>query len=287
MILDLFKKKNTTLDPASREVLEQAQLQRSKMDLVFEQTVTTLAGLSCSVNVIGKESMALDVYGLNKPGNFSGRYFSCYFRIREGKIGVGFHSFRAKVLEVRQAKNGGVVFVASLPQRVDRSQRRRSMRVRPQLDWFEELMFWNGAKLGNPEREDILLGLKELRQARLCRLENMSAGGVGLHFEREFCRQSQFCPSVRDEFTLYLRFAQDMRNQPRELWFSGKAVRVQEDPVSKDLDVGVEFRFVGRKPAAGGEMEWASVQDNVAEELISRVFEWHASICRERGGAAV
>lgn len=285
MILDLFKKKKSPLDPAHREVLEQAQLQRSKMDLVFEESVTSITGLSCAVNTIGQQSMALDVYGLTKPGNFSGRYFSCYFRIREGKTGFAFHSFRAKVLEVRQAKNGGIVFVVSLPSGVDRSQRRRSMRVRPDLGWFEELMFWRGAKLQNPEKDAILLGLNELRQGKLCRLENISAGGVGLHLEREFCRQSQFCPSMHDEFTVYLRFAQDMRNQPRELWFTGKAVRVSEDPVTRDTDIGVEFRHVGRKPATDEEMEWVSVQENVAEELITRIFEWHAAICRERAGA--
>ncbi|MFP5223001.1 MAG: hypothetical protein ACLGSA_11990 [Acidobacteriota bacterium] len=285
MILDLFKKKKIPLDPAHREILEQALLQRSKMDFVFEENVTTITGLSCSLNNIGQQAMALDIFGLSKPGNFTDRYFSCYFRIREGKSGIGFHSFRAKVLEVRQTRHGGIAFVAALPEKVDRSQRRRSIRVRPDLNWFEECMFWKGAKLQNPENDAILLGLNELRQGKLCWLKNISAGGIGMHLEREFCRQSQFCPAVDDEFTVYLRFAQDMRNQPRELWFTGKAVRVSEDAVSKDLDVGVEFRHVGRRPEAEGEMDWVSVQENVAEELITRIFEWHAAIWRERGGA--
>lgn len=287
MILDLFKKKESSLDAASQEVLDQAMGQRSKMDIVFEGNVTTLKGLSCALNTVGKESLFLDVYGIDKPGNFAGRYFSCYFRIREGKAGVGFYGFRSKVEAVRQAKNGGIVFVASLPARVERSQRRRSMRVRPELSWFDEIMFWKGAKLDAPDEDKILLGLRELNQGKLCRLENMSAGGVGLHLDREFCRQSEFCPNTQDEFTLYIRFAQDIRNQPRELWLSGRAVRVLEDHVSKDLDIGVEFKSVGRKNPASGEIEWIAIQDNVAEELITRVFEWHAALCRERGGQAL
>jgi len=283
MILDLFKKKDSSLDSTAREVLEQAIAQRAKMDLVFEQAVTSIKGLSCALNTIGRDSLFLDIYGINKPGNFSEKYFNCYFRIREGKAGVGFYGFRSKVETVRQASNGGIVFVASLPARVDRSQRRRSMRVRPELAWFDEIQFWNGAKLGETETDKILLGLGELKQGKLCRLENISAGGVGLHLDREFCRQSEFCPAINDEFTLYIRFAQDIRNQPRELWLTGKAVRVLEDHISKDLDIGVEFRAVGRISPTTGTMEWITIQDNVADELITRVFEWHAALCRDRG----
>jgi c-di-GMP-binding flagellar brake protein YcgR len=286
MIIDLFKKKDETLITASRELLDQALVQRSRMDLVFDESVTSLKGLSCSLNTLGSEKLYLDVYGIQKGTSFIGKYFSCYFRIREGKSGMGFFGFRAKVLDVRQAKNGGIIFVTSMPAKVERSQRRRSMRVRPELSWFDELLFWNGGKLINPGDDEILFGLRELKQGKLCRMENMSAGGIGLYFDREFCRQSEFCPAVKDEFTLYMRFAHEVRHQPRELWLVGRTVRLVEDPVSKDLQMGVEFEHVGRKDQDSGEMKWMAVQDNVAEELIERVFEWHSTLFRERSGMA-
>lgn len=282
MILDIFKKKSPPLDAASLEVLEQALGQRAKIDLAFEDSVTTITGLSCSVNTLGPESLYLDVYGISKPGNFTGKFFNCYFRIREGKSGVGFYGFRSRVEAVRQAKHGGIVFVASYPARVDRSQRRKSMRVRPELDWFEEIHLWRGANVAATEKDNILLGLRELTQARMCRLENISAGGVGLHFSRQFCLESEHCPAREDEYTLYLRFAREVRNQPREIWLSGKAVRVAEDPVTRDVDVGISFVHVGRLDAQKEEMEWARIEENVAEELITRIFEWHAALCRER-----
>lgn len=285
MILDLFKKK-APLDKASREALNQAQVQRARIDLAFDRAVKSIKKLSGAVNTIGKDRLVLDVYGLDKPRNLRGRQCACHFRIREGKTGVGFYGFRCEILDVRQAAHGGVVFVVSLPEKVSRSQRRRSMRVRPLLSWFEEVLFWNGAKRGESEADGILFGLRELKQAKLCRMENMSAGGMGLHFDREFCGQSEFRPEEQDEFTLYIRFAQDVRNQPRELWLTGKAVRVVEDRISRDVEVGVEFRHVGRKVQATGEMEWIAIKDNVAEELITRVFEWHAAMCRERSSVS-
>jgi hypothetical protein len=284
MILDLFKKKEAGLDSPSREALQQAELQRSRMDLVFEGSVTSIKGISSSINSIRKDSLVLDVYGLSKGGSLTGKYFACYFRIREGKTGIGFYSFRTQVLDIRTTTNGGLAFVAAMPDRVDRSQRRRSMRVRPALHWFEEIMLWRGADRIGPETGDALLGLKELSLGKLCRLENMSAGGLGLHLDREFCRQSEFCPSLKDEFTVYLRFAQEIRYQPREVWLSGKAVRVLEDRISKDLDLGLQFDRVGRTSQPTGEMQWLPIPDNVAEELISRVFEWHAALARERAG---
>jgi len=284
MILDLFKKKDSALDRASREALEQAVEQRSRMDLVFEKDVTTIKGLSAAVNTVRKDLLVLDVYGLKQGGALAGKYFSCYFRIREGKAGVGFYSFRARVLEARQTANGGLAFLSSLPVRVDRAQRRKSMRVRPELSWFEAVMLWKGAKRVGPERSEAVFGLTELRQGKLCRMENMSAGGVGFHIDREFCRKSAFCPSMNDEFTVYLRFSQEVRNQPREIWLSGKVVRLVEDRVSKDLELGLEFTHLGRNSQITGQMEWPAIRDNVAEELITRVFEWHAAITRERAG---
>lgn len=284
MIIDLFKKKDGNQVSASRELLDQALVQRSRMDLVFEESVTSLKGLSCSLNTLGSENLYLDVYGIQKGNSFAGKYFSCYFRIREGKGGMGFFGFRAKVLDVRQSKNGGIVFVTSMPAKVERSQRRRSMRVRPELGWFEELLFWTGGKLDNPETDEILFGLRELKQAKLCRMENMSAGGIGLYFDREFCRQSEFCPTDQDEYTLYMRFAHEVRHQPKELWLAGRTVRLVEDRVSKDLEIGVEFEHVGRKDSVSGGIEWMAIQDNVAEELIERVFEWHSTLFRERSG---
>ena len=286
MIPNPFKKKEASPEATSRELLEQAQIQRAKMDLTFEEGVTTLKGLSCAINTMGEDRLVLDVYGIRNPGNFRGKYFSCYFRIREGKAGLGFYGFRARIIEVRKTSNGGIVFESSMPSGVERSQRRRSMRVSPELSWFDEIMFWNGARLDNAESEAILFGLRELRQTKLCRLENMSAGGVRLYFNREFCRQADFSPSMHDEFTLYLLFAQEIRNQPQELWLTGKAVRVVVDPITKDVDLGVEFSHAGRKSSTTGEVVWTAIQDNVAEELISRVFEWHSALYRERAGTA-
>jgi hypothetical protein len=284
MILDLFKKKEEGLDEASREALTQAEAQRARMDLIFEGSVTSLTGISGAINIIRKDSLVLDVYGLTQGGALLGKYFTCYFRIREGRTGVGFYSFRTKVLDTRATANGGLVFVTSMPAKVDRAQRRRSMRVRPQLGWFEELEVWPGADRMEPEAADRLIGLGDVSPGGLCRLENMSAGGLGLHLSRDFCRKAEFCPTLKDEFTIHLRFAQEVRNQPRELWLSGMAVRVLEDRVSKDKDVGLEFNRIRRVSHDTGEMQWLPVSDNVADELMTRVFEWHATLARERVG---
>jgi len=282
MILDLFKKKGSTLDQASSEVLDQALVQRAKMDLVFEETVTTLRDLSCALNTLGQDRLYLDLYGVKQADSFTGRFFSCYFRIREGKS-VGFYGFRSKVLAVRQAKNGGIVLESALPAKVERSQRRRSMRVRADLGWFENIQVWQGAKLSQPDNGQAMLGLELLRQGKLCRLENLSAGGLGLHFDRQFCLKTAFCPRGGEEYTLLLHFREEVRNQPKELWLSGRTVRLVEDRVSKDLDLGLEFQHTGRFDAESGEVLWEPVRDNVAEELMTRIFEWHAALFRERG----
>ncbi|GFK94922.1 hypothetical protein NNJEOMEG_02770 [Fundidesulfovibrio magnetotacticus] len=282
MILDLFKKKGPALDETSRQVLEQALVQRAKMDLIFEESVTSIKDLSCAVNTIGADRLYLDLYGLRQPGNFAGRYFSCFFRIREGK-GVGYYGFRAKALGVRQATTGGLVLEAQHPVKVERSQRRRSMRVRADLAWFEDLRVWEGGKLAAPVPEEAIMDLEFFRQGKLCRLENLSAGGLGLHVRRIFCTENSFCPTGHEEYTLRLRFLQEVRNQPRELWLSGRTVRLVEDRVSKDLDIGLEFVHVGRADPVSGEILWTPVRDNVADELMTRVFEWHAALFRERG----
>jgi len=281
MILDLFKRKDAPLDSVSREVLNQAALQRAKMDLVFDAQVTSLKGLSCALNTVGKASLTLEVYGLEKPGAFTGKELTCYFRIREGKS-VGFFGFNTRVEKVYTGKNGGLFFVAALPRRVDRSQRRRSLRVHPDMAWVGDVVIWSGAGHEDLELAPIVAEFKDFR-GKNCRVENLSAGGMGIHFPRSFCRATGLCPLLGNAYTVQLFFTQEMRNQPQTLWFEAKAVRVVDDPISRDQSLGLEFTRVASRRGEDGGLVWRLIEDNVADELMERVFAWHTYLLRERG----
>ena len=283
MILDLFKKKEPEFDPAAREVLDQAARQRSKMELSFEDSVSSLRGIYCSVQKIGKGCIHLDVLGANPQGNYKGKIFRCFFKIQEGTKASEYYVLRASVQDTYRTQGGDITFVASLLGKIERSQRRKSLRIRPDLDWLAELMVWAGGKRANPQDGQFLLNIGELREGKSCRLENISAGGIGLFLDRRFCFQQDFYPNRYDELTFFMRFTHDVRNQPRELWLSGRIVRLNMDAVTKDLGLGVEFQFVALPVAEKAAALWQPVKENAAEELVSRFFEWHVFLCRERG----
>lgn len=281
MILDLFKRKNTSIDPASLEILNQATLQRAKMDMVFDAKVTSIKGLSCALNNVGESSLTLEVYGLEKIGAFEGRSVACFFRIREGKS-VGFFGFTTRIDRVYTGKSGAIFFTAAMPQRVDRSQRRRSLRVHPDMSWLEDIVIWDG--IGHATLEEAqIVAESEAFKKKGCRVENISAGGIGLYFPRAFCRNTGLCPMLGNAYTVHLLFTQEMRNQPMGVWFESKAVRVVDDPISRDQRLGLEFIRVASKQGQGGGLSWKLIEDNVSDELMERVFSWHTFLLRERG----
>lgn len=285
MILDLFKKKTSPLDAAALAVLEQAIAQRAKMDIEFEEGVTGIKGLSCVLTSLAGGALRLDVYGISRPGNFTGHSFDCYFRIREGRMGTGFYTFSTTVQQVRQLKHGGIEFLAAMPVKLARSQRRRSVRVRPDLSWFEELAIHKGPPGAQDDPASLLASLATLGAGRGCRLVNLSAGGLGLHFERQFCLESGYVPALGGECTVHLRFVEEVRNQPKDVWLTGRVARAEEDPVSRDVDAGLEFTQVGLRPGPEEPVRWKPVAENVVEEIIHRLFELHAAMCRERAAA--
>jgi len=150
------------------------------------------------------------------------------------------------------------------------------------MAWLEDIRIWNGVGHANLESTPAAVELKDFTE-RNCRVENLSAGGIGLHFARAFCRDSGQCPLLGHAYTLHLVFNQEMRNQPQAVWFEAKAVRVVDDPVSRDQSLGLEFIRVASRPEQGGGLSWRLVEDNVAEELAERMFAWHTHLLRERG----
>ncbi len=281
MILDLFKRKDSPIDPVSREVLNQAMRQRAKMDMVFDAKVTSIKGLSCALNNMDNSSLTLEVYGLDKPGAFGGKLVDCYFRIREGKS-VGYFGFNTRIERASTGKNGGIFFTASMPQRVDRSQRRRSLRVHPDMAWLEDIVVWRDIGHSSFEHATIIAARKDFT-GKGCRVENVSAGGMGLFFPRAFCREAGACPLLGDAYTVHLLFNQEMRNQPMGVWFEAKAARVVDDPITRDQSLGLEFIRVASTRGDDGGLSWRLVEDNVAGELMERVFSWHTFLLRERG----
>lgn len=283
MIFDLFKRKESTLDPHSREVLDQALAQRAKMDMEFPPEITTLKGLSCALSSVGENQLILDVYGLREPGDrFVGAPAHCHFRIREGKGSMGFFAFSVRVTRTALGKNGALFFVTTVPDKVERSQRRRSLRMRPEADWFKDLRLWPGDAAHQTPDEPPLIALADLGKGKLCRMENVSAGGMGLFLAREFHQRQGFTPVTDSFVTVYVAFAEPMRNQPGELWLTARIVRVQSDPVTRDLSIGLEFERVGT-PHPDGTIPMSEVTDNVVAEMSERLFEWHLKQNRERG----
>ncbi len=289
MILDMFKKKNQGPDDTSRLTLEQCQIQRARVDMVFEEGTTSIRELHCGLNTIAAGTLLLDVFGITGPGHFTGRAVTCYFRIRESKGATGFFACHTVIQDVRQTANGAIVMRVAMPSVVERSQRRRSVRVRVNLDWFQDFAVWRGELAHVPDPGSALLRIQDLKTPSASRLENISAGGLGMHLTRELRVRTSFAPIPREIFAIHMRFTQEMRNQPMALWFLARAVRILEDKISRDMDLGLEFVHVALPPAQDSPDQafaWRHVEDNVTEELMQRVFAWHTTLFRERAGGA-
>lgn len=263
----------------AREALIRAQIQRAKVDIAFDSAESTLSGLAANVAEVNANTLVLDLFGVERPGGLAGKRINAFFRVRDGGAHALSCMFSARIVEAVQGAVGTVRIVLPLPVRLDHAQRRKSLRLRPRAEWFEGIRFWRGqTPEGSPFADKADMG----RGDRL-RLGDISAGGLRLYVARAFARERDFDPVLGERLTFHLHFAQEMRNQPQEVWLAGRVVRCLQDPVDRSLDLGVEFERSGTVRQPGGPVTWTEAAENVVQDLAERLFAWHTVLFRERG----
>ncbi len=290
MFKNIFGSKKTTApqeSPPARmlDLLDMALDQRTKFHLVFDNEVTSIHNLSCTLLSFDATRIILELTSLRQASQrFVGEALTCYFRIveKKPKIREVFYSFRSVVREVGKSRQDTVVFKIETPTSLGQDQRRKSLRITPDMAHFVSFDAWPFRASGGVDFNAPGISLDDFKTPQM-RLANISAGGLKL--VAKHARMRELDPEFAKGSRLILHVK--IREQPKiavdECWLIARAVLIYEDFVSKDVHVGMEFIAYGRLDPETNKLAWKKVQDNVVEDVSSWTHQWHLDLYREKG----
>ncbi len=289
MVFDLLRKgRGTREDDLEKQrtaaILDAALLQRARLHVRFDRETSNLRGVTASLLAVDASTLTLELDGLaNLKDRFLGQSLDCFFRIveRGNKHREIFYSFSATILRVGQIPEGGVRAIVAAPASLQATQRRKSLRLKPDLQKFSHLAVWKYDAAGfDIAKPTVSHGHFKQSQAVL---DNLSGGGLRLTVRRSLVKEQNLAPSKGDRFIVFFDFAEEIPKLRREYWLVAKVNNVRPEPVSGDMTLGMEFVANGCRHPETGKVEWGKVCDNVIDDMAQRIYHWHLSLYRDKG----
>ncbi|MBF0480582.1 MAG: hypothetical protein HQK82_02780 [Desulfovibrionaceae bacterium] len=267
------------------ELLGLALAQRAAMHLVFDNEVTGIRNLSCALTRFDANAIELELASLKGAGQrWLGEAVTCYFKIVENKTKAReiFHAFRSSVLGAGPGGRESVLITIKTPESIGRDQRRKSLRMTPDMADFAAVAVWPYDGSGSFDPCSPRLILSDFKDANV-RLVNISAGGMQLAVKNAVLRR--FDPGFKkgNRLIMFLQVTGDVSAIADECWLIAKAGSVCEDFVTKDVSVGLEFIGQGRVDPLTRKVAWKKVLDNVLEGVATWTHHWHLEMYRENG----
>ena len=290
MVFDLLRKRKHSKEEEQERlrvaaILDNALLQRSKMHIRFSQEASNISNVTGLLVAMDVSAMVLELDGVGSlKDRFIGQGMNCFFRIveREDKHREIFYSFETKILRIRQSKSNVVQVAVSIPDTIQGTQRRKSLRLKPDLQKFSHLAFWKYDASGGFDINKPTIPLAHFKN-NLAFLDNMSAGGLRLSLRRAVIKEQDFVLGKGDRFILFFTFAEKLPKQLEEYWLVAKINNIRLEPVSGDMTLGMEFIASGSRQVDSGKIAWAKVTDNVIDDLAQRIYHWHLALYRDKG----
>ncbi|MBF0482686.1 MAG: hypothetical protein HQK81_09820 [Desulfovibrionaceae bacterium] len=267
------------------ELLDMALAQRTKFHLVFDNEVTSVHNLSCTLLSFNSGQIKLELTSLKQAGKrWAGEALTCYFKVVEKtpKVREIFHSFRSVVEEAGQSEHETVLLTIRTPAVVGQDQRRKSLRIAPDMSSFVSLYCWPFSASGAVDVCSPKLTLADFKTPSV-RLANISAGGLKLVVKNAKLREVAGDFQKGSRLVIQAKVEGIPGTTMDECWLIAKAVMIYEDFVTKDVHIGMEFIGVGKADPETQKIAWKKVADNVIEDLATWTHHWHLDLYRERG----
>ncbi len=290
MVFDFLNRKKQALEEERLKkrhasILDLAILQRSKVYIKFPKDATNITGVTANIMAMDPDSLVLELSGINAlKDRFIGQPVECFFKIIEadGKHREFFYNFTASILRVRQQSETLPQVVVSFPHALQGTQRRKSLRMKPDIGQFSHLALWRYDAGGGFDISKPTINLQNFKH-NLAFLENISAGGLRLRVRRQIFKEQAFEPAKGERFILFVTFSEALPKLRSQFWLICKINNLQVDPVSGDTTLGMEFVANGVQNAESGKVEWSKIADNIIDEIAQRMYLWHLSLYREKG----
>lgn len=289
MVFDLFHKNSSKENEERRKrnaaILDLALLQRSKIYIQFEQDTTNLTNVTGSILALNTSGLVLELSGITTiKERFVGQPISCFFKIveREDRHREIFYTFQTTILQTRQLPDKLPQIAIAFPDSLQGTQRRKSLRMRPDLEQFEHIALWKYDASGGFDFNNPSVSFAHFK-SNLASIDNISAGGLRISMRKQLLKQQQLTLEKGQRFILFTFFSEKLPRIRREFWLVCKINNIQRDPVSGNNVLGLEFIANGARKEDTGKVEWSKIADNVIDDLAQRIYQWHINLYRAKG----
>ena len=289
MALDIFKKKKSSKEEDLKKrrsflILEEAISQRSKIHIQFEDNITSLKNITGQIIGIVNDNLQIELQGISRlTDTFINNKISGFFRLtdRENRNKEIFYSFLSTITGIKNTSLAILVSV-SFPENIEGTQRRKSIRLKPDLNKFSLLALWkydssDGFDISKPTITHS--NFKNLTTF----LDNISAGGFRIILKHSIVTEQTLLFSKGNRFIIYFKFIDEFPGLRTDFWLVGKINNIYTDVMNHDMTAGFEFIANGIKQLDSGKITWNKVDDNVIEDLAQRIYHWHLSLYRDKG----
>ncbi|MHC1712925.1 MAG: pilus assembly protein PilZ [Solidesulfovibrio sp.] len=285
----LRKKKNDAVEEQTRRrnagILDFAIVQRSKIYIKFIEDITNITGITGTILAMNNAGLVLELSGIGAlTDNFFRQQISCFFKIieREGKHREIFYTFTATILRIRELPDKNIQIVVSFPDSIQGTQRRKSLRMRPDLNQFSHVALWRYEASGGFDMAKPTISYQHFKNSA-ARFENISAGGLRFVIRRALIKEQDLDVHKGDRFILFFTFSEEMSKLRSEYWLVAKVNNVLIDRVSGDGTIGMEYIANGVRKEDSSKVEWSKITDNVIDDMAQRIYQWHLTLYREKG----
>lgn len=290
MVLDIFRKNVPSREEEQQRqknaaILDLALLQRSKIHIQFDQSLTNLSGVTATLLALNTNGLVLELGGIsNIKDRFIGQPLTCFFKIveREDRHREIFYNFQSTILRVRNLPDKPPQIAVSFPASLQGAQRRKSLRMKPDLQQFTHIALWKYDSGGGFDIAKPTFGHGHFKSNQ-AGIENLSAGGVRIFLRKALLKEQDLEPQKGNRFILFATFSETIVKLRREYWLICKINNIQRDPVSGDVVLGLEFIANGVRQPETGKVEWSKIEDNVIDDLAQRIYQWHVNLYRTKG----
>ncbi|EHJ49048.1 hypothetical protein DFW101_3048 [Solidesulfovibrio carbinoliphilus subsp. oakridgensis] len=268
----------------SRRLMEEAISQRSRCFLSLPQTVTGIKELDCSIRESSSRGLLLESTAKAAAGpHWVGLPVTGFFRLvlRDHGLEETFYTFDSSIRGAATGPAGQARLRLREPEALVFGQRRKSLRVEPDLDRLQKAFLWRYDKGATFALDAPALRGSDF-QAGLARLADISAGGMRLVLRAALVRDRDLLLARGQRLVIHLQFDEPRVAATNEFWMVARVSHVARDRISQDETVGMEFLAGGSLDPKAGKIRWETVTDHVIPGLADIFYHWHLDRHREK-----
>jgi hypothetical protein len=271
--------------PASpRRLLEEAMAQRSRCHLALPESVVGLKNLDCAILETSSRGILLESVGKAAAGShWVGLDVKGYFRVvlKRQTLEEVFYTFDSRIKAAAASPAGLARLRLVEPQRLVFGQRRKSLRLEPELERVREAFFWRYDKAAGFSLDYPALRSADFRNGA-ARLANLSAGGLGLSVNGSLVGQRSLEAVPGDRLVVRLELDEPRATASGAFWMVAKVCHAVREGGLGNLNLGLQFLASGNLDNNAGKIRWKPVEGHIIPELADILYLWHLDRHREK-----